>query len=136
MQSATPQPGLFPSADPTNGRPPAAEGVAALYPQHYAWYIFLSALDVLFTWVVLHADGSELNALADWVIRTYNLHGVIVYKFVLVLIVMTVCEIVGRRSNETGLKLARWAVILSAFPVTVGAAHLLTISLELRIPEA
>lgn len=103
---------------------------AALYPQYYVWYVFLSALDVLLTWVVLHLDGREANVLADWIIRRHDLPGLVAFKFILVIVVVLVCEFVGRRNLQTGLKLARWAIVLSAFPVAVGAAHLLRLVLE------
>jgi len=100
-----------------------------LYPGLYTWYVFVSALDVLFTWLILAADGEEVNALADWIIRNHSLPGLAVFKFATVVLVLLICEVVGRRRFQTGAKLARWAVVLSGFPAVVGAAHLLRIAL-------
>lgn len=86
----------------------------------------------MFTSMILHADGSELNSIADWVIRNYNLQGMVAYKFVLVAFVVIICEVVGRVTPETGRKLARWAVMLNAFPVIVGGIHLMRFSMILR----
>lgn len=100
-----------------------------LYPAHYTWYVFLSALDLTFTWLIIAAGGREENALANWIITRHHLPGLVVYKFALVVGVVLICEIVGRRRHQTGVKLARWAVLLTAFPVVVGAVHMLRIAL-------
>ena len=98
---------------------------AVLFPNVYVWYVLFASLDVILTWVILHWGGSELNALADWIIRRHDLLGIVTYKFALVLFVVLICEIVGRRNRRRGLKLARWAVILTAFPVVVALIHLM-----------
>lgn len=102
----------------------------ALYPQAYTWYVFLSALDLMLTWVILHLGGREVNVLADWVIARFNLPGLVAFKFLLVVLVVILCELVGRRRPGTGRRLARWAVVLSAVPVLVAAAHLLGLLLR------
>jgi hypothetical protein len=102
---------------------------AALYPELYTWYVFVSALDILFTWRILCAGGTEVNAVADWIIRRHDVPGLALFKFLTVILVVLICEVVGRRRYETGAKLARWAVVLSAFPVVVGAAHLFRIAM-------
>lgn len=104
----------------------------ALYPAHYTWYVFLSSLDLLFTWRILVAGGREENALANWILEHHNLPGLIVYKFALVIGVLLICEAVGRRRHFAGVKLARWAVLLSAFPVIVGGVHILRIAMGMH----
>ena len=106
----------------------------ALYPVLYTWYVFVSALDVLFTWRILRADGIEVNVLASWVIDQHDKWGLVVFKFLTVVVVILICEVIGRRQYETGAKLARWAVVLSAFPVVVGAAQLLRIVMDAGAP--
>jgi hypothetical protein len=101
----------------------------ALYPDLYTWYVFASALDILFTWCILRAGGMEVNTVADWIINRHDVHGLVMFKFLAVALVVLICEVVGRRRYETGAKLARWAVVLSAFPVVVGAAYLLRIAM-------
>lgn len=101
----------------------------ALYPELYTWYVFLSSLDLLMTWLILHLEGRELNMVADWIIQRYNLPGIVVFKFGLVMFVLLVCETVGRRRDATGRRLARWAIVLSAFPVLVGVTHVLLAAL-------
>lgn len=101
-----------------------AEPRAVLYPNAYVWYVFAAALDIMITWIILHAGGSELNALADWIIRRYDRIGVVLFKFGVVVLVLLICELAGRRNRRLGLALACWAVALTAFPVVVGLLHL------------
>jgi len=107
---------------------------ALLYPYAYLLYILLSSLDIIFTWTILRAGGRELNVIADWVIRNYDRVGVVVYKFALLVIVVLICETVGRRNPTMGQRLAYWAVALTAFPVVVGLVHLLSAMLAYRAP--
>ncbi len=102
---------------------------AATYPALYTWYIFFASLDIMITWLILHAGGREENALADWIIRQFNLPGVVTFKFLMVILVIAICEIIGRYRQDVGMRVARWAVILSAFPVVVGVGQLLIVAL-------
>jgi hypothetical protein len=95
-----------------------------LYPGRYVWYIFLSALDLMLTWVVLHLEGQELNVVAAWVIHRYDLRGLVVFKFVLVVTVILICEIVGRRNDRAGRILAIVAAGVTAIPVCLSLTEL------------
>jgi len=95
-----------------------------LYPNIYVWYIFLAALDLMLTWIVLHLDGLELNPLADLVIQHGGLPATVVYKFALVLVVVLVCEIAGQHSESLGRRLAGWAVAVTAVPVVLAFIQL------------
>ncbi len=114
------------SSPPLDVAGPFRPRAPILYPNAYAWFIVAAALDVVVTWMILHAGGSELNALADWVIRRFDIAGVVSYKFLLVALVLVICEVVGRRNARRGLLLACWAVALTVFPVVVGLVHLLS----------
>lgn len=95
-----------------------------LYPNVYVWYVFLASLDLMLTWIVLHLDGFELNPLADRVIQYGGLPATAVYKFALVVVVILVCEIVGRHSDRIGRRLAEWAVAVTAVPVALAFIQL------------
>ncbi len=108
---------------------------AALYPNVYVWYVFLASLDVMLTALILsevfsdidvYAEprGSEMNPLANWIIRVGGLPGMVAFKFILVILVVCICEIVGRRKHETGRQLAKWAVAISAIPVVVALVQM------------
>jgi hypothetical protein len=68
----------------------------------------------LLTWIVLFLGGKELNQLALNVLQRWALPGLLVYKFGLVCVVILICEFVGRRDHDTGRRLSRAAVIITA----------------------
>lgn len=97
----------------------------ALYPSRYAWYVFISALDVILTTVLLHLGAEEVNAVANWVLGRWNIAGLVVFKFVLVSFVLGVCEFVGRRRPRTGKWLIEWAVGITCIPVLLAILQMM-----------
>ncbi|MFQ5805679.1 MAG: hypothetical protein ACE5I3_04430 [Phycisphaerae bacterium] len=110
---------------------PARAQRSVRYPNAYVWFIFLAALDVMLTYLILHpvlffrdpdmteSRGTEVNALADWIIERWDVPGVVVFKFTLVVLVVILCEIIGRHKDETGRRIAEWAVAITAIPVII-----------------
>lgn len=96
-----------------------------LFPAAYTWFVFLAAMDVMMTWIVLWVGGREANVLAHWVLNRWDLPGMAAFKFMLVIGVVWVCEVVGRRNLELGRSLAYWAVALNVVPVTLAFVQLL-----------
>lgn len=116
-----------PDLDPLNSpRLPAMRQPKMLYQAHYAWFVFMAAMDVMMTWIILGPpfDGLEANWLADQVIQFGGLRAMVAFKFSLVLLVIIVCEVVGRRDRGRGRLLANLAIILTAFPVVVAFVQL------------
>jgi len=107
--------------------PSSVWGRAVLYPNVYVWYVLLASLDVMLTAVILAAGGYEMNLLADRVLHRWGLPGLVGFKFSLVLLVVAICEVVGRRNDRTGRKLAEWAVAITAIPVVVSLVQLLVL---------
>lgn len=95
------------------------------YQSTYVWFVFLSALDIMFTWIVLSQEGWEANVVADFVIRRFGLPGLVTFKFTIVIFVVWLCEFIGRRSDRSGQRLAEWAVALTSIPVVVALYQLL-----------
>ena len=100
----------------------AAEGAGAsfstpLYPNTYVWFVLASALDVMLTSVILHLGGGEANGVARWVIERYDIVGMSIFKFTLVILVILICQWVGLRNRAKGRRLAEWAVALTFVPV-------------------
>lgn len=87
------------------------------YGSVYPWYLLGASLDLIVTWYILFRGGIELNAIADWVIKTGGLPGLLLYKFATVALVVVICESVGRTRPITGRRLAWLAVAISFFPV-------------------
>jgi uncharacterized membrane protein len=104
-----------------NDQPPSG-GVQ--FPNLYTWFVFLSALDVMFTWIVLHFGGIEANQLANWFFRQWGLWGMIVLKFSVVVFVLILCEFMARRDRATARRIAIWGVVLNALPVITAIALL------------
>lgn len=95
-----------------------------LYPKSYKWFVLVSALDVVLTWFILLVGGSEVNVLADAVIASAGLKGILIYKFCLVLLVVVICEVVGRRRPRAGQKLALLAIAVTSVPVILSVLQL------------
>jgi len=87
------------------------------FPFLYMWFVFVSSLDIMLTWLVLDQYGGyEVNPLAASVIEHWGLPGAIGFKFSLTLFVIIICEVIGRQRDATARRLARWSVAVSAFP--------------------
>lgn len=119
------------SANPGDSASPLPRTRPVRYPNAYVWFVFLAALDVMLTYLILHpvlfardlgmteSRGAETNALADWIIERWDVPGMVIFKFVLVVVVVVLCEIIGRRKEETGRRIAEWAVAITAIPVII-----------------
>jgi len=51
-----------------------------MFQNAYVWLVFVAALDIMFTWVVLWYGGYEANGLAAVMIHTYGPTGLVVYN--------------------------------------------------------
>lgn len=110
------------------------------YPNAYTWFVFVATLDIVLTYLILNpvlfardttfteSRGQEANALADYVIARWDVPGMVVFKFVLVVFVILLCEVIGRHRESTGRRLAEWAVAITCIPVLVA---LIQIGLDL-----
>ncbi len=109
-------------------KPPSKLGWLSLpamrYPRPYAWFVVVSVLDIFFTWTVLLLGGTEVNAIADMVINYAGGKGIILYKFCLVVLVIVLCEVIGRRRDKIARRLAEWSVAVTAIPVVLSIYQL------------
>ena len=97
----------------------------ARYPQAYVWFIFVSAMDLMMTWIVLYFGGQEVNVLADYILDRWALTGMVVYKFSLVVFVIFLCEVIGHYRPRLGRRLSIFAVFITLVPVIIAFTHLL-----------
>ena len=67
---------------------------------------------VLYVW-----EGFEANPIAEAVITKMGYVWAIVFKFAIVVLVVIICEFIGRRDERGGRTLAVGAVIINAIPV-------------------
>lgn len=109
----------------TSCLPPFLSRPPMRYQNSYVWLVFVSALDVFLTMLVLYWwTGGEVNPIAAAIIRHMGFGWTIVFKFALIVLVIVICEIVGRYNDRTGRRLAIAAVIISAVPVAYSFALL------------
>lgn len=105
-----------------------------VYPKLYPWFVLGAAMDIFVTYIVLWFGGVELNILADRVIQSHGLPGMVAYKFATVVAVLLICEYVGRRRPQTGQAVAVLAIAISFLPPAwgltqmVARSHLLAVS--------
>lgn len=93
-----------------------------LYAPWYLWFVATSALDVIVTTLVISVGGYEANPLADHVIGRFGMHGAVVYKFMLTILVIVCCEIVGRHNEHWGRSIARFAALMPALAAMLGVS--------------
>jgi len=97
-----------------------------LYPNAYVWLVFVSAMDVIMTRIVLAFGGSEVNPVALLAIKGGGLWGLIVFKFAIIAGVIVLCEFIGRHKYGTGRWLSIFGVVISALPSLWAFVLLLT----------
>jgi hypothetical protein len=88
-----------------------------LFPDRYVWLVLFSALDVFMTFVILSLGGLEANPVADWILQRFGIAGMTVFKFVLITVVILICEYVGRRDREAARRLTVYGLALTMMPV-------------------
>ncbi|MBX3323566.1 MAG: hypothetical protein KF757_11310 [Phycisphaeraceae bacterium] len=95
-----------------------------LYPDLYCWYVLAATLDILMTTIVMtHFDAIEVNLIAAHLIERFGFVGLIPLKFATVVLVVLICEYVGRERHMTGQRVAITAVGLSSLPVVAALAQ-------------
>lgn len=98
---------------------------AVLYPDRYVWYLFASTLDIIVTVTLLrHLGFREANSFAQKSIDYFGTWGLIGLKFLSVIVVIFICEYVGRRRERLGRTLALLAIAASLFPVAFAMAQI------------
>lgn len=101
-----------------DAQPPDMASVPEMrYQSGYVWFVFISSLDIMLTWLILNKGGVEVNPVAKLVIDSWGLPGAIGFKFALTLFVIIACEITGRRKDRVGRNLIIVAIVISALPV-------------------
>lgn len=79
--------------------------------------VLVSAADVLFTWAILSRGGEEVNPIARLVLDSWQLGGLVVYKYALIVLAIVLCETVGARREMLGRSVLHIGVALTLVPV-------------------
>lgn len=96
---------------------PAAVAKPMLFERFYPWLVLAACLDIMLTYVVLTRGGREVNALAAAVIDAAGHWGMIGYKLTIIIVVILICEFVGRHRQQVGQTLVGIAIALNLLPV-------------------
>jgi hypothetical protein len=91
--------------------------VPVCHPNLYMWLVFVSALDVIMTRVILFFGGTEINPIADFIINNWGRLGMSIFKFIIVAFVIIVCEFISRRNMIASRRLAITSIAISMVPV-------------------
>jgi hypothetical protein len=94
------------------------------YQNLYVWLVLVSALDIMLTWVILYLGGYEVNGVAAWVLHQFGLKGIVIFKFIMVIVVVLLCETLAKRHSSAGMHLAQAAIGLTCIPVVVALLQL------------
>jgi hypothetical protein len=92
-----------------------------LFETEISWFVLVGALDVFLTYILLRASIEgysrsviiEGNPIARWVIHRWGITGMVIFKFAMIGVVVTIAEIVGhvRPSLGRGLLWCGTAVV-------------------------
>jgi hypothetical protein len=88
------------------------------YQNAYVWLVLVASLDVVLTMLVLFVwSGHEVNPIAAMVIEALGFGWAIGFKYAMIVLVIVICESIGRRDDRFGWWLSMLAIILNLIPV-------------------
>jgi hypothetical protein len=107
---------------------PADAGPLLLSPCRFLplhrWFLSLALLDAILTTLVLSRGGEELNSLARAILETSGLAGMVLFKLALVVLILVLIELIGRRRQSAARMIALLAIAANTVAVTLGATYL------------
>ena len=91
-----------------------------MYETEISRFILVGALDVFMTYLILRysAEGRtrnvliEGNPIARWILHTWGMNGMVYFKFIMIAVVTTIAEVVGRYRPATGRFLLRIGTLI------------------------
>lgn len=96
-----------------------------LFPDHYCWYLLACTIDLVLTNTLLnHFGGIEVNGLAAGIIEAGGFWGLIAFKMATAVLVISICEHIGRSRTSTAKRVAEWAIAISAIPSVLSLTQL------------
>ena len=79
----------------------------------------------MFTHLILYHGGLEVNGLAAEIMHRWGFHGMTIFKFVMILFTVLLCEVIGRRDDLWGRRLGAIGIALTFVPVVLATLMLL-----------
>jgi hypothetical protein len=112
------------AAPPSETTVPSWRTRSVLYPDRYLWYVLASVMDIVVTVTVLvHYSAKEVNSIAQASMERFDTWGLVGLKFATLVIVVAICEYVGRRHVRLGRMLATIAIAASLMPVVAATTQ-------------
>ncbi|CAN5788389.1 hypothetical protein BH23PLA1_BH23PLA1_28540 [soil metagenome] len=88
-------------------------GEGVLLDREIGWLLVLSATDIFLTHALLRQGQRfyESNPVADWFFQRYNIAGLVAYKFLIISVVIVICEFVERRRPGLGRRVLQIGIV-------------------------
>ncbi len=103
-----------------------------LFETEISWFVLVGALDVFLTYILLRASNEgfsrsiviEGNPIARWVLSRWGMNGMVLFKFAMIAVVVTIAEVVGRSRPNTARGLL-WSGTAVVGAVVIYSARLI-----------
>ena len=97
----------------------------------WQWLVIASVLDFMLTFVILGLGGLEVNPTALAVIQSGGFQLLIIYKFSLLCIIITICEGLRKRDEAKSQMLVRLALMVWFIPPAFASLQIFLLILTL-----
>ena len=88
------------------------------YQNAYVWLVLVSALDIILTLLIVHLwPAHEANPLAAAIMSVMGFGWAIVFKLSTILLVIVMCEVVGRYDDRAGFGVVAAGIVLNSLVV-------------------
>ncbi len=91
------------------------------FPTEYGLFVTVNLLDLFITMLFIRYGGAEANPAARWMLLSFGKTGFVAYKIVLMLLVIALCEVIGRKRRGMARALI-WFGIVAITLVAVTSA--------------
>ncbi|HEY3328437.1 MAG TPA: DUF5658 family protein [Capsulimonadaceae bacterium] len=80
--------------------------------QEYLGFLLFNLFDLFLTGYIFRHSGQEANGLALWVLHTFGLRGFAIFKFLMVIFIIVICDVISLYSLERARQVITGACVL------------------------
>ena len=80
--------------------------------QEYLGFLLLNLFDLFLTGYIFRHSGQEANGLALWVLHKYGLQGFAIFKFLMVVLIIVICELISLQAVARARQIIVGACVL------------------------
>ena len=91
------------------------------FPTEYGLFVVVNLLDLFITMLFIRFGAREANPAAEWILLSFGKTGFIVYKVVLMLVVIGLCEVVAQKRKTMARALIWFGIVAVAFVAVTSA---------------